>query len=366
MTTEHEERSKEEALAFIRICYKELGKSPEQTEQRLEEVEREWDREGTYTHTLEELTYGSRMAWRNNSRCIGRLFWEGLDLFDARGADTEEAVAEALLAHMAYATNEGRVRAAITVFAPAAEGRVIRILNHQLVRYAGYAAPEGVTGDPGSVAFTQLCMHLGWRGAGTAYDILPLLIQINDRTPRWFAIPDELVLEVPLSHPENEEFAELGLRWYAVPFISDMTLDLGGLQYTAAPFNGWYMGTEIGARNLADKDRYNQLPAVAEIFGLDTSTNTSLWKDQALVELNRAVLHSYKSKGVSIVDHHSAAEQFAIFERKEAACGREVNGRWSWLIPPMSPATTQVWHKPYAETDMKPNYRHARCPYPHG
>ena len=27
-----------------------------------------------------------------------------------------------------------------------------------------------------------------------------------------------------------------------------------------APFNGWYMGTEIGARNLADADRYDLLP----------------------------------------------------------------------------------------------------------
>ena len=39
-----------------------------------------------------------------------------------------------------------------------------------------------------------------------------------------------------------------------------MCLEIGGICYPAAPFNGWYMGTEIGARNLADTDRYDQLP----------------------------------------------------------------------------------------------------------
>jgi nitric-oxide synthase len=74
-----------------------------------------------------------------------------------------------------------------------------------------------------------------------------------------------------------------------------MKLEVGGIHYNAAPFNGWYMGTEIGARNLADTDRYNVLEKVAAIMGLDTERNTSLWKDKALVELNTAVLHSYKN-----------------------------------------------------------------------
>ena len=38
-----------------------------------------------------------------------------------------------------------------------------------------------------------------------------------------------------------------------------MMLDLGGIEFTAIPFNGWYMGTEIG-RDLADINRYNKLP----------------------------------------------------------------------------------------------------------
>ena len=43
---------------------------------------------------------------------------------------------------------------------------------------------------------------------------------------------------------------------------------------------------------------------------LDTRTNTTLWKDKALVEANIAVLHSFQSRNITIVDHHTASESF--------------------------------------------------------
>jgi nitric-oxide synthase len=121
-----------------------------------------------------------------------------------------------------------------------------------------------------------------------------------------------------------------------------MRLEIGGINYVAAPFNGWYMGTEI---NLADEDRYNLLPAIADIVGLYLESNATLWKDRALVELNIAVLDSYKKAGVSIVDHHTAAQQFKAFEKNEQKIGINVTGEWAWLIPPVSPATTHIFHK---------------------
>ena len=124
----------------------------------------------------------------------------------------------------------------------------------------------------------------------------------------------------------------------------------------SAPFNGWYMETEIGARNLADENRYHLLPAVAEAMGLDTSRNDTLWKDKALVELNIAVLHSFKRKGISLVDHHTAASQFKLFEAKESVCSRELTGDWSWLIPPLSPASTHIFHKSYNNRVITPNF----------
>jgi nitric oxide synthase oxygenase domain/subunit len=60
-----------------------------------------------------------RLAWRNNARCIGRLFWESLHLFDARAAGSPDEVFEACVKHLEYATNGGRIRPAVTVFASA-------------------------------------------------------------------------------------------------------------------------------------------------------------------------------------------------------------------------------------------------------
>ncbi|WP_064745764.1 nitric oxide synthase oxygenase [Paenibacillus sp. UNC451MF] len=353
----------DEAISFIRASYTENGKQPEETERRIQEVTASINQTGTYSHTIDELRFGAKWAWRNNSRCIGRLFWSSLEIFDHRDLLTEDSIAQSLFEHIEFATNGGRIRPAITLFAPETDKQTIRIWNHQLIRYAGYETDKGIIGDPASVAFTKQCLRLGWQGKRTPFDILPLVIQIGMSEPRWYPIPPELILEVPLTHPTIERFAELGLRWYAVPCISDMRLEIGGLSYTAAPFNGWYMGTEIGARNFSDTSRYNQLPLIADLMGLDRSTNSSLWKDRALVELNAAVLHSYKSNGVSIVDHHTASEQFMRFEKQELDAGRKVNGKWSWLIPPMSPTATPIWDHYFTEIEMKPSFSYQPVPY---
>lgn len=45
---------------------------------------------------------------------------------------------------------------------------------------------------------------------------------------------------------------------------------IGGITYPTAPFNGWYMVTEIAVRNFTDTYRYNLLEKVAEAFEFDT------------------------------------------------------------------------------------------------
>ncbi|TVY02200.1 nitric oxide synthase oxygenase [Cohnella terricola] len=361
----YEHHIEQEALSFIRQFYEETGRATQECEERTTEVVAALRETGTYIHTPEELAYGAKVAWRNNAKCIGRLFWESLEVIDERCADTEEAIADALIRHIDYATNEGRIRPTITVFAPQnPDGSSIRIWNHQLIRYAGYRKQDGIVGDPASVDFTEEAMKLGWRGQGTKYDVLPLVIQMFERAPKWFTVPENCIKEVPLVHPEIAGFADLNLKWYAVPILSDMALEIGGIRYSAAPFNGWYMGTEIGARNLADSDRYDELPAIADLLGLDRSTNTTLWKDRVLLELNTSVIHSYKTSGVSIVDHHTAADQFMRFMKREQEQGRDVNARWSWLIPPMSPAATPVWHhSELKENRVRPDYVTQERPY---
>lgn len=102
----------------------------------------------------------------------------------------------------------------------------------------------------------------------------------------------------------------MNLEWYALPAVSGMLLDVGGIEFPAAPFSGWYMVTEIAMRDLCDPHRYNILEEVAQKMGLDTRTNASLWKDAASVEINISVLDSFQKAGATIVDHHTASESF--------------------------------------------------------
>ena len=160
------------AREFIMKCYHELGKSIKEAEDRCAAIQNRLVLTGTYEHTYEELEHGARMAWRNSNRCIGRLFWKSLNVFDARDRKTPDDVIMALCRHIDFATNAGKIRPTITVFDP-----TVRIWNHQLVRYAGYNTERGIIGDPHSVAFTRACEELGWRGRRTPFDLLPMVIQ---------------------------------------------------------------------------------------------------------------------------------------------------------------------------------------------
>ncbi|WP_274518940.1 nitric oxide synthase oxygenase [Saccharopolyspora erythraea] len=44
---------------------------------------------------------------------------------------------------------------------------------------------------------------------------------------------------------------------------------------------------------------------MADRIGLDTTSERTLWRDRAIVEINRAVLYSFDSARVTITDHHS-------------------------------------------------------------
>ncbi|KAK2725659.1 hypothetical protein QYM36_000232, partial [Artemia franciscana] len=279
-------------------------------------------------------------------------------VFDARYVGTAQGMFEAICNHIRYSTNKGNLRSAITVFQPRMEGRGdFRIWNSQLIGYAGYRQPDGsIVGDPLNAEFTEVCQKLGWSGQGTRFDILPLVLQGSDGEPKLFNIPSELVLEVPIVHPEFDWFLDLGLKWYALPAVTSMKFDCGGLEYTAVPFSGWYMVTEIGSRDLGDPHRYNQLEVIATRMGLDTCTNISLWKDKASVELNLAVLHSYQRCGVTIVDHHTATESFMKHHENETRIRGGCPGDWVWLIPPTSGSLCPVFHQEFLNYTLKPMY----------
>jgi nitric-oxide synthase len=326
---------------------------------RIEWVRAEIGLTGTYQHTTAELAFGARVAWRNSARCIGRLYWRSMKVRDLRAVREPAEVAGQCVEHLRIAYHGGKIRPVITVFAPDAPGRPgPRIWNEQLIRYAGYDRPDGtVLGDPRYVRFTAAVTRIGWRPppAPGAFDVLPLVVSDGGET-HLAALPRDAIAEIPLHHPDLPWFADLGLRWHAVPAISSMRLSIGGVSYPAAPFSGWYLGTEIGARNFADHDRYDLLPTVGARMGLDTSREQTLWRDTALVEVNRAVLHSFAAAGATISDHHTESARFLKHLEKEELAGRTCPADWSWIVPPMSGALTPVYHRYYDTDHLKPEF----------
>src|SRR5581483_2943082 len=137
-----------EAEEFLRMYHAERrGAGP--LERRLRQVRAEIAETGTYGHTRHELTYGAQVAWRNSSRCIGRLYWRSLLVLDRRGAGTAEEIFADLVAHLRVAagsqpadgdsTHEarrrrtGQIRPVITVFDQARpRRRFARVWNEQL------------------------------------------------------------------------------------------------------------------------------------------------------------------------------------------------------------------------------------------
>ena len=84
----------------------------------------------------------------------------------------------------------------------------------------------------------------------------------------------------------------------------------------------------------------------------------TLWRDRAVIELVRAVQHSFDVAGVTMSDHHEESRRFLKHVAKEERAGRGCPADWSWIVPPISGALTPVFHRYYDEPDptMRPAY----------
>ncbi len=355
----------EEARSWLEQFHSEKGQT-DAFAARWREVRGQIQDLGVYALTSEELKYGAQVAWRNSTRCVGRLSWDSLVVRDCRQLDTAEKVFAALVEHIQQSTNQGRITPLISIFAPeSSSGPKVRIWNRQLIGYAGYRQPDGsIVGDPLNTDFTEYAQKLGWNGQKSGrFDLLPIVIELNGEL-RWFDLPRDLICEVAIRHPFYDWFEELDLKWFALPAVSGMRLEIGGLSFPAAPFSGWYVGSEVGARDLADVNRYNALPEIAQRLGLDTQSDRNLWKDRALIELNAAVLWSFSQARVAIVDHHTVTRQFMAHDKREAQAGRCVYADWSWIVPPISGGTTPVFHRKFKNRTQKPNFFPQPTPWP--
>jgi nitric oxide synthase oxygenase domain/subunit/sulfite reductase alpha subunit-like flavoprotein len=357
----------QDAINFLNQFAQATGKLQRNTEleQRLEQLKGDIETTGTYTHTRDELEFGCRLAWRNAGRCNSRDHHTLLMLRDSRHILSAKDCFEDLVRHLKYAFNDGAIRPVISIFRPKQDGQSapIRIWNRQLLGYAAYRRMDGsLMGDPANLQFTALCQEFGWTlpKLKTDFDVLPLLISdasTGHTTPQVFEIPSEAIHEVRLKHPDFDLFEMLNLRWYALPCISNMGVDIGGIHYQTAPFNRLYQVTEI-AQNLLDRQRYNLAQAVAIACDIPQTKRSPLWKDEAQLELHKAILSSFFEHSVSSVDHRTASQPFSDSYAAELKERGTCPADKAWLVPPAGGSTTSIYHQDnminYFE---KPQYR---------
>ncbi|MES2272220.1 MAG: nitric oxide synthase oxygenase [Pseudomonadota bacterium] len=349
---------REEAVAFIKRFHEEMALPDEALVTRLRDVRRDLSRHGFYRHTPDELAFGARIAWRNHANCIGRLHWKALEVFDCRSIRNADDIAVQLLQHLRSADANGRIRSQISIFAPVeGDDTPPWIESAQLVRYAGYSDGQGgLQGDPANVELTRTAMQMGWEPpvSRSDFDILPLIIRDEEGRRNLYELPDGSVREVDITHPSIAGLADLKLKWYAVPVVCDMILTIGGIDYPCAPFNGYYMGTEIASRNLLDLPRYNLMDRAADALAVNRAD--PLYKDRVSTELNHAVLCSFARDNVTITDHHQESDHFIQFIHREKAAGRMPSANWSWIVPPEASATCPVFHQPMQDYHDVPNF----------
>src|SRR4051812_26700023 len=89
----------EEAEDFLALFHHEQQPGGNGRE-RLARVRDEIAETGTYAQTYAELVFGARVAWRNASRCIGRLYWRSLVVRDLRKVTAPGEVFEELVRHL--------------------------------------------------------------------------------------------------------------------------------------------------------------------------------------------------------------------------------------------------------------------------
>jgi nitric oxide synthase oxygenase domain/subunit len=85
-------------------------------------------------------------------------------------------------------------------------------------------------------------MDLGWEPPSpkSRWDLLPVVAMAENDAPAIAELPDELRNLVSIEHPAYPaQFQKLDLKWYQFPALSRLGFDIGGVQYTAAPFIGW-------------------------------------------------------------------------------------------------------------------------------
>jgi nitric-oxide synthase len=275
------DKSLAQAKDFLKQYYADTTnhEKPEKNiKERQAEVLAELREKKTYNLTSDELRWGARMAWRNAPRCPARVIWKKLHVFDQRHIDNTDDMFKAIMEHLDFSNNGGNIRPAITLFRQRLPGeKDLRVWNGLITGFAAYEQEDGsIIGDPSSLGLTKFCQKLGWKGKGGMFDFLPMLLSGTDGIPHYYEIPEKYLMRVKIQHPTNTGINSMNLEWFGLPGVSSMMFESGGIQFPAAPFAGWYQGSEVASRDLLDPQRYNLLEPLGLAMGLDMSSNTTV------------------------------------------------------------------------------------------
>ncbi|KAF4507907.1 hypothetical protein G6O67_004355 [Ophiocordyceps sinensis] len=323
---------------------------------------------GSWHQTVEELEHGLRLSWKHARKCIMRSEYSYLKLHDLRHVKTSKEMGQVLVQGMCEAFNRGDIQPSVFVFPPKRPNRPgSMVWNQQFLAFAGYRQPDGsVLGDPINVSLTESITSLGWEPPTirTRWDLLPLVTMAEGDEPYLTPVPESLFPLVQIRHPNSQHslaFEKLGLRWVPAPALSQLGFDVGGVQYTATPFIGWFMDAEIGVRDLADSFRYNVLPSIVSALNLlqpgQELDELPQWErlavlSRAQTELTFAVHWSFLDAGVRMSDSLTASAMYSNFDDQHLAKhGFRLPADPYWLAPPQG-SIVPVWHRGGA-----PNYQ---------
>jgi hypothetical protein len=114
----NQERLLKKAKQFLDLISGEQAWEPEDKERRWKEIRDQVKATGTYTHTYEELAYGTQVAWRNASKCVGRIAWNNMVVHDRRHVIDPDEMFRECQEQVQFATNGGNLQITMTVFRP--------------------------------------------------------------------------------------------------------------------------------------------------------------------------------------------------------------------------------------------------------
>ncbi|PHH80975.1 hypothetical protein CDD80_5185 [Ophiocordyceps camponoti-rufipedis] len=323
---------------------------------------------GIWQQSRQELEHGLRLSWKHARKCIMRSEYSYLKLHDLRHVKTSREMGQLLVKGMSEAFNGGDIQPSVFVFPPKqANCHGPMIWNQQFLAFAGYQQPDGtILGDPMNTSLTESILSLGWKPPKirTRWDLLPLVTMAEGDEPFLTPVPESLFPLVQIRHPNPEHgpaFDKLGLRWVPAPALSQLGFDIGGVQYTATPFIGWFMDAEIGVRDLADAFRYNALPSVISGLGLLEpgreldelpQYERLAMLSRAQLELTLAVHSSFLLAGVRMSDSLTASAMYSNFDDQHLAQhGFRLPADPYWLAPPQG-SIIPIWHR-----GGSPNYQ---------